>query len=288
MASVDEVCSNFLSAAPPGQFSAIKSSLTALNPQFNDDAVVEAAALRYSSKNARVVMLPSGANAVLCQESFINSRHFYDPKTGEVYKIDHCTLAVEPSSAAALAPNSALEPLRLAIQAAMEQYLQRRFPTKGSAVGVYAKNSVITVAIVAENASSKNMWGGSWSSTWTINCTSAPVVKGVVEIKAHFFEDSNIQLNTIKASDTKTLAAAAPEATTADLVAFIQLTENDIQRGLDEMYASMADETFRAIRRTMPITRTKMEWNMNSLKMNRMVTAPKVGMGMLLPGMGKK
>ena len=52
----------------------------------------------------------------------------------------------------------------------------------------------------------------------------------------------------------------------------------------------MNEETFRAMRRALPITKTKMEWNMNSLRMNRMVTMP-AGMkptAFALPGMVKK
>jgi hypothetical protein len=37
------------------------------------------------------------------------------------------------------------------------------------------------------------------------------------------------------------------------------------------MYSNMAEETFRAMRRIMPVKRTKMEWNINSVRMNRQV-----------------
>jgi hypothetical protein len=33
------------------------------------------------------------------------------------------------------------------------------------------------------------------------------------------------------------------------------------------MYANMNEETFRSMRRIMPITRTKMEWNVNAVRM---------------------
>jgi len=35
------------------------------------------------------------------------------------------------------------------------------------------------------------------------------------------------------------------------------------------MYANMNEETFRAMRRLMPITRTKMEWNVNAVRLNK-------------------
>jgi hypothetical protein len=37
------------------------------------------------------------------------------------------------------------------------------------------------------------------------------------------------------------------------------------------MYSEMQSETLRAMRRVMPITRTKMEWNINAVRMVRQV-----------------
>lgn len=44
-----------------------------------------------------------------------------------------------------------------------------------------------------------------------------------------------------------------------------------MQSGLEDMYTNMSSETFRSMRRLMPITRTKMEWNVNSVRMVRQV-----------------
>lgn len=44
-----------------------------------------------------------------------------------------------------------------------------------------------------------------------------------------------------------------------------------MQSGLEDMYSSMSQETFRSMRRLMPITRTKMEWNVNAVRMVKQV-----------------
>jgi hypothetical protein len=50
-----------------------------------------------------------------------------------------------------------------------------------------------------------------------------------------------------------------------------QTSETDLQAGLEEMYANMSGETFRSMRRTLPVKRTLMEWNVNAIRMNRQV-----------------
>lgn len=47
--------------------------------------------------------------------------------------------------------------------------------------------------------------------------------------------------------------------------------ESGLQGGLEELYMSMSNETFRAMRRIMPISRTKMDWNINAVRMVRQV-----------------
>jgi hypothetical protein len=51
----------------------------------------------------------------------------------------------------------------------------------------------------------------------------------------------------------------------------VQSSEGDLQTALEEMYANMNEETFRAMRRIMPVKRTKMEWNVNAVRMNKQV-----------------
>jgi len=41
------------------------------------------------------------------------------------------------------------------------------------------------------------------------------------------------------------------------------------KEGLEEMYGNMTDETFKAMRRVMPVHRNKMNWNINEVKLNQ-------------------
>ena len=52
---------------------------------------------------------------------------------------------------------------------------------------------------------------------------------------------------------------------------YVQSEESALQSSLDDMYTNMNQETFRSMRRLMPITRTKMEWNVNSVRMVKQV-----------------
>ena len=55
----------------------------------------------------------------------------------------------------------------------------------------------------------------------------------------------------------------------SNVVTIIEKHENTIQQALEEMYSNMSSETFKDMRRVMPVTRNKFDWNVNAHKMVR-------------------
>ena len=51
------------------------------------------------------------------------------------------------------------------------------------------------------------------------------------------------------------------EATADAIVKVILQSENDYQTALNESYAQLADSTFKGLRRALPVTRNKLDWN---------------------------
>lgn len=80
-----------------------------------------------------------------------------------------------------------------------------------------------------------------------------------------------MQLQTSKAVPSTSLSGSSPSDVASAAVAAIKAAESALQEGLEEMYGSMDEETFRAMRRTMPITRTKMDWNISAVRMTRQI-----------------
>lgn len=67
----------------------------------------------------------------------------------------------------------------------------------------------------------------------------------------------NVQLSTTFKSNSDLGATPSPEA----VVASIKSSESSFQRQLGETYGELSDATFRNLRRALPKTRSKLDWD---------------------------
>jgi len=220
--------------------------------------------------SSKVVTAPSGKKVALSASGEVEG-DYLDSSSGTVFSVDHASLATSESDAS-YSPDPAVEGTRVAIQTEVNTYLADKYLSDESAGCVYAKDGKIVAILTGEKANLKNFWAGKWNSVWTITVGLGEAeVAGEIKILAHYFEDGNMQLNTSKpvASKKITVTAGSDADLAKAIVAHIAEAENAVQVGLENMYANMGEQTLRAMRRVMPVTRNKMEWNVFSVRMVR-------------------
>ena len=80
----------------------------------------------------------------------------------------------------------------------------------------------------------------------------------------HYYEQGNVQLST-----THDISLALPPAISASggassankVLALIDAEESKYQSSLNETYAEMGEKTFKGLRRALPMTRSKLDWD---------------------------
>ena len=83
---------------------------------------------------------------------------------------------------------------------------------------------------------------------------------GVIKSQVHYYEDGNVQL--VSSRECKdTISFSDGESFASSLVNSISKFEHDYQTAVNQNYTDMGDKTFKALRRQLPVTRTKVDWD---------------------------
>lgn len=270
-----QIAQHFMLNSPPGQFKLVSDDVKKLIPVgILTEALETGIARAHNNKNNKVVKSPSGANVVLSTHGEVDATHYVDTSNGSTFAVNHITL--ETTDDQVDTPiDSSMEAHRSALQNAVTRYMSENYDHASSAGCVYSKDGKLFVVITGEKANLRNFWGGKWSSTWEISAGTGTSITGEIKIHAHYFEDGNVQLQTIKPVVEQMWDWALSDVSShvADIVDHIKARESDLHTALAGMYMNMDQETFKSIRRILPVTKLKMDWNLNSVKIHGSLSA---------------
>jgi len=211
----------------------------------------------YNTEQMILVDSPGNAHKVLITKyGEVSDGEYLDPKGNQVINYDHIKQEVTGHRAIADDLDSSLEPLRSAFEKHAFQYANDHYPQ--GATTVYGKDGQIIVCISANRFNPSNFWNGRWRSVWTF---SGNELSGHFKIVVHYYEDGNVQLNTDSTQKTTITETGNPDVVAAAALKAIAKMEAQYQSSLDTSYSTMGDTTFKALRRALPIFRTKIDWS---------------------------
>lgn len=85
--------------------------------------------------------------------------------------------------------------------------------------------------------------------------SSSTTVTGKIHVDVHYYEDGNVALNTKKPINLSVSSVSAES-----IISRIAAAERDYQEELNRAFVQMAEGAFKGLRRQLPITRQKVEW----------------------------
>ncbi len=187
---------------------------------------------------------------------------YYDQGQKVKFKIGLESGAVEEAQA-----TEVQNELRDVIEQKIKEYLEKCYQMQVTKYNVYFDqgSNKIVVLISVHNLNLKSFWSGEWLSTWEMD-VNGKGIKGTLRANTYYYEEGNIQFSL----DTKFSGSASGGDNAAianSLVEFIKTSENSVQLELETVYDELSENYIKPLRRKLPVTGTKMNWNINQLNL---------------------
>ncbi|CAH0478198.1 unnamed protein product [Peronospora belbahrii] len=260
-----QIAQRFLLASPPGQFYEVLRDIEKLVPgHILSDTVRQSVLHAYNIKNFLPVEVPDAHYKILiCEEGEIDDAHYIDPIGNRVLGFDHMNQQIIAGDIAEIPEPrvTEFEKERQQVQQTLRSYLQFEYMHGGTA-GVYVVGTKLIVNLCTERVNLRNFWGGRWKSRWEVDLTVNPAtVKGTIQLHVHYFENGNLQLQSVKDIEEE-ITIQSPGNLGDAILRVMKEAEDNLQTNLEDMYSNMSEETFKEMRRVMPVTQAKMEWSL--------------------------
>ncbi|GAO14578.1 hypothetical protein UVI_02009660 [Ustilaginoidea virens] len=96
---------------------------------------------------------------------------------------------------------------------------------------------------------------GKWRSLYIFDAASGSM-EGSIKVDVHYYEDGNVRLLT-----NKPVTASISPGTGAAVAREISAAEKKYQEELNKSFVSLSEGLFKGLRRQLPVTRQKIEWD---------------------------
>jgi len=257
------IASDFILHSPPGEFNEVFNDVRVLLS--NDSLLKEGASgafVQYNKDQLTPARIEGAQYCCLITDyNDLGGGRFADPRTKQSFRYDH--LRKEASDLQPWQPMQDLENTRAIIEAEVTAYTLNHY--KHGICSVFSVKNEDGKAIVAciedHQFQPKNLWNGRWRSVWTVQLENGQAeVQGLLKVQVHYYEDGNIQL--VSSKEVKEgVAFTSDEQLARELVSIMESSESEYQSAISENYQTMSETTFKALRRQLPVTRTKIDWN---------------------------
>ncbi|KAF1995360.1 F-actin-capping protein subunit alpha [Amniculicola lignicola CBS 123094] len=246
---------SFVQSTPPGELNDVTKAIKSI---LGDDSSVtqdlQPHFEQYNEEQFTAVKLPGGSEEVIVSaHNTLGDGRYYDVASQSSFQFDHATQRASAVQSYVLDSNHS--DLIKSLVKSLSTHTDEHYAKSSSGVYPIDDDSALAILTVASKYSPSNFWNGRWRSQYIFTPGSGTLV-GFIRVDVHYYEDGNVRLLTDKTVEVKVGGSAGA----SEIVRAIALAEKRYQEDLNKAFASLSEGAFKALRRQLPITRQKIEW----------------------------
>ncbi|KAL8808473.1 MAG: hypothetical protein Q9182_000024 [Xanthomendoza sp. 2 TL-2023] len=254
--------SAFVEGAPPGELADVVADIKKLT--VNEPKLLESitpAFKKYNEEQLSTVKLPGSSNNVLISPyNRLADGRYYDVETQKSFVFDH--QIQKASDVQPYALDSEYPDLISSLLKTMSTHSTEHYPSATYTVcPTPTSPNTLALLLVSNKYSPSNFCNGRYRSTYFFTPSSSSLT-GTINVDVHYYEDGNVRLSTSKKiSEDLTLGEGSGAATiAAEVLSIIARVEKGYQEELDRGFTRLSEGEFKGLRRQLPVTRQKVEW----------------------------
>jgi capping protein alpha len=270
MAQVNKIKKYIIKGAPYGETNQVLEDLSKLVEELDINDEDTTTLLKDHNEEHFALILEPESNKLFIPTKYNAHEDFYvDTRSRTKLYINHAEHKITSIEPFELELDDQIAYYRDVLDDLCVKHIEEYYKDGTSAYNVTAKGQppefLIHIAMTAKNMNFKNFYGGEWLSEWKLDASAN--LEGNVKINAHYFEDGNVQLKLNKAFSFPMDLKAEADVNCQRIFEKIRESEDQILKGLDALYESLPSQVFKTMRKALPVTNTKMDWNLHVHKM---------------------
>ncbi|KAI5852860.1 F-actin-capping protein subunit alpha [Morchella snyderi] len=255
-AEIIETTSNFILDAPPGELQDVITDIKVLAGDDKDVLnAIPPAVERYNKEQLLCTKLPGGSQLVIVSEyNELPDGRYFDVGSQSSFEFDH--VKQKASNVQSYVLESSNADLIKSLLREIEPHVKEHYPSLPAfGVNPSPDDSSIVISIVGSKYSPSNYWNGRWRSIYTLDPANNELA-GNIQVDVHYYEDGNVRLLT-----NKPVQVSLSSGSAAEIVKTIASTEKRYQEDLNRAFGALSEGAFKNLRRQLPITRQKIDWD---------------------------
>lgn len=241
----DNIIHDIIFDSPAGEIQEVYNSLITIVGENSKDTLLNVIEQYNISKTIPIDV--EGNRVLLSENNKDGASRYFDPINGVSFTVDHLNRKAQDVQSYQATD---FDGEKKNLYQNIVNYTKDAYPGEVTVATYPIDNTKIEIIINSTKYNPNNFWNGDWRSRYVYDINSKQLT-GEIDVQIHYYEDGNVSFKSHK---------DIAEDNVDDVVKSISTIETDFEKSLDVSFTELNEKQFKALRRRLPITRSKVNW----------------------------